>query len=438
MSSLSHIPTDFGKGWMYSRLHNTRGIFVPLDFIRMNDGNLHDALLFAQIMYWHEPNSDGKPKLTILDDGHYWLAKNHSDWMDECCINRATARVALKRLEQRGLIVYKVGGFAGNPTPLMRINWAGFEQRYKALMATNTTLQNDTAPAKKSQGGVLSDNTPSVMSYQTTCYEVTDPLLSDSITNTETTIKTTTETTAEKKEKPLSAAPRVGADAPASPAALEEHSVVDDEQVNVEQVDAEQVDPFADVVTFMGDMDGQPAEASKPLWMTMKPIRTQETTWGQLNGWKRTDFPHWHTVDQIVARWGSDTRQTYKPNDKRIQAAMMLGWGLDPGAYAGKRAKQLLGVGEGEWGKHNISPAMTPVEIVAYGIWYRRTFPDQQPVAKPEQVWDYVSRFRDWLQARDACDQITLWKIAESRLAAELGEQDPHASVVVEAPLETI
>lgn len=223
----------------------------------------------------------------------------------------------------------------------------------------------------------------------------------------------------------LSAAQRVGAGAPLP-------VVTEDQQAAAD--DLEYVASLSGV-----DEDGHVVQPPKPLWMTMKPIRTEETTWGQLNGWTRTDFPHWHSAEQIVARWGSDTRQTYKPNDKRIQAAMKLGWGLDPGAYAGKRAKQLLGVGEGEWGKHNISPAMTPVEIVAYGIWYKRSFADQQPVSKPEQVGDYVSRFRDWMQAREPEDQVTIWKIAESRLAAELGEHDPHATIVVDAlALETI
>jgi hypothetical protein len=109
------------------------GVFVPLDFIKINDGNLYDAVLFSHVMSWHEPASDGKLKLTVFEDGHYWLAKNHSDWESECGIKRSTVRVALKRLEQRKLIVYKVGGVIGEPVPLIRIDWLGVEKRIKEL-----------------------------------------------------------------------------------------------------------------------------------------------------------------------------------------------------------------------------------------------------------------------------------------------------------------
>lgn len=190
-------------------------------------------------------------------------------------------------------------------------------------------------------------------------------------------------------------------------------------------------------------------DAYEPIWPELEPLPVQpkphplgETTQKVLkqvsapvvktsanqSTWKRTDFPHWFTSEQIIAQWGEDTRLKYTASEQTMQASVAYAFGIARGGFAGKRAQQLLGTANGKVKEHNISPAMNPTEIVGFGLWYRQQFPEQQMVGQAEQIANYVLRYRDYLQALSKDRLANFWKHAESRLAHELKVQDPHST----------
>lgn len=156
---LEYIDTEWGKAWVSSQFHARRGVFLPLVYIDINGGNLMDALVFAQIMYWHEPNREtGKSRLRIFQDGQWWMAKNHGDWWREVRVNKRMARSSLERIRDRGLIVYELHGHAGKSTPYIRVNWVEFERAIKAAMEPDGLL---TPPdSSGDEGEDAAENTP--------------------------------------------------------------------------------------------------------------------------------------------------------------------------------------------------------------------------------------------------------------------------------------
>ena len=88
-------------------------------------GDLIAGTLLSRIMWWFAPTSDGKSKLRVFKDGHWWLVKNREDWWDEIRITPKQYDRAIKVLEEKNLIIKKIYKFNGNPTTHIRLN---FEQ----------------------------------------------------------------------------------------------------------------------------------------------------------------------------------------------------------------------------------------------------------------------------------------------------------------------
>lgn len=128
-----YIDNDFGKQYVSRNYEARRGVHVPRSIVDINDGNIHDGIIFSQILFWHEPSLEtGKTRLRKkMSDGRYWLYKNHSDWYTECRIKANTAKKCLGRIKERKLILYELHGANGNSTPHMRINWDEFERRMR-------------------------------------------------------------------------------------------------------------------------------------------------------------------------------------------------------------------------------------------------------------------------------------------------------------------
>lgn len=202
MTKYDYIPTEFGRTWVASRTEARRGVYTPLSYIDINEGNRFDADVFAQIMYWHEPNTEtGESRLTRQKDGNYWLTKNHADWFKETRIKLQTVRKCLDRLKERKLIVYELGGEKGNVTPWIRVNWTEFERRIKLW------IENNIASVSEKEYQTILDtlyHTP-VTTEQGVCSDITDTVLSDNTpllpevkSNTETTSKIDETTNKEK------------------------------------------------------------------------------------------------------------------------------------------------------------------------------------------------------------------------------------------------
>lgn len=132
-----YIPDEFGRAWVASQDAAKRGYFTPLAFIDILGGDRYTAEIFSQIMYWHLPNDEGKPRMSLIKDGVLWVAKNYRDWFDETRIVAATARKAIEILVEQKLIFKSTEGFAGQKTPWLRINWPEFRRRMTLWLRKN-------------------------------------------------------------------------------------------------------------------------------------------------------------------------------------------------------------------------------------------------------------------------------------------------------------
>jgi hypothetical protein len=91
-------------------------------------GDLISGILLSQIVYWHLPNKEsGKPKLKIFKEGHLWLAKERSDWWNECRITPKQYDRAIKILIEKGIVEVKKFKFDGIPTIHLRLLYETLE-----------------------------------------------------------------------------------------------------------------------------------------------------------------------------------------------------------------------------------------------------------------------------------------------------------------------
>ena len=88
---------------------------IPRAYIDVT-GNIEDALLLSQIIYWTDR--------TNMDDG--WFAKSYAEWKSEIALSKYQVMSATKRLEAAGVetIVRK---FNGSPTVHYRLRKLDFE-----------------------------------------------------------------------------------------------------------------------------------------------------------------------------------------------------------------------------------------------------------------------------------------------------------------------
>lgn len=114
--------------------HDT--IDVKKIYVDMAD-DLVAGILLSQIVYWFLPSKKGGTKLRIEREGHLWLAKERSDWWDECRIGPRSYDRASKLLQDAGLIETKKFKFNGLPTIHIRIEWSKFLQLFQQMLATN-------------------------------------------------------------------------------------------------------------------------------------------------------------------------------------------------------------------------------------------------------------------------------------------------------------
>jgi hypothetical protein len=422
---LAYLPDERARQYIKSERARRKSVSVLPDVVRICRGNAYDALVLSQILYWHGTDENDQPRLRYEQDGHLWLVKQYSDFEAETGVNERTVRVAIARLEKLGLIHRHVGisTYHSGSMPrasFIRMNWVAF---FDALDSIETAGNVTSKDAKNStQEGV--ETTQHVTPKR---HDMSLPKRHDmSFVYTDSTTEST------KAEKPFSPeGEKLSADAHTQASDKPPSLLATDDASTTPQ---DEPLPANDALTQEA-MQTQPDETTKPttqgvpsVFLNIAPIPRRKT-WAEMNGWERTDFPHYSTLESIVSRWGRDTRESYTANHKRIQVAVAFMFDIAAGAYAGKRAQQLLGLGTGKYKDFNITPAMTPTEIVAFKLWYKKTYPEQRMVEQAEQVQDYVLRFRDHLLqlSQQNKPQINnVWQRAESKLASLLGEQDPH------------
>lgn len=204
-----YIDDEYARGYVSARYNEEaeQCVRVPIAFIDMNGGNLYDAIIFSQIMYWHMPSKrNGKTKLRYKLNGHLWLVKNHKDWYEETRINASTVRKCLDRIRDRGLIIYELHGSKGNVSPYMRINWRVFSAKMKEWEKLNV----------KEEDPLPSEDIP--LPYQgIPLIPQGIPLPSENSSNTENTTENTNKDSLKESNAPKSVQPKAPLDLPLEP-----------------------------------------------------------------------------------------------------------------------------------------------------------------------------------------------------------------------------
>jgi hypothetical protein len=102
-------------------------------YVDMAD-DLVAGLLLSQIVYWYLPDKSGKSKLRVFKHGHWWLAKQRSDWWDEIRITPRQFDRACKVLVEKGLLVKECFRFNGLRTVHLRIDMQRFMELWEEVL----------------------------------------------------------------------------------------------------------------------------------------------------------------------------------------------------------------------------------------------------------------------------------------------------------------
>ncbi|MDD5489308.1 MAG: hypothetical protein PHP25_01320 [Candidatus Moranbacteria bacterium] len=87
-------------------------------------GDLVSGLLLSQIVFWHLPDRYGKTKLRAKNrKKELCLAKNRSDWLEECRIKCRPYDLAIKKLEKKGIVSVTNSLFRNKRTPFIKLNY---------------------------------------------------------------------------------------------------------------------------------------------------------------------------------------------------------------------------------------------------------------------------------------------------------------------------
>lgn len=118
------------------------------------DGDVLAGLHLAQIVYWHLPAHDGKPKLRVVKNGKLWLVKRRGDWKDEICLSSRQVDRTTARLVQVGLIETAIHKFDGKPTTHIHLRQDVFLRLWrKAIGLDPQDPPSDGGDAPKSPNG---------------------------------------------------------------------------------------------------------------------------------------------------------------------------------------------------------------------------------------------------------------------------------------------
>jgi len=120
---------DFAVSDIPSKLKKGRGIFVPLALGNpiCRDGT--EMLVLAQIMYWFGRNEKGNLRVTIKEWGYYWVAKTNEDLAGEIGLQTHQVRHAIGKLNNRGILVKRVGLYGYKRSNYLRINTATLKEQ---------------------------------------------------------------------------------------------------------------------------------------------------------------------------------------------------------------------------------------------------------------------------------------------------------------------
>jgi len=104
-------------------------LFISMISLRMAD-DINAGILLDRLRYWFTPNKDGRSKLRVRREGHYWVAKSRKAWTEECGLSERQVDSARQKLEELGLIEVKLFRFNGAPTLHYRLILEKCDERF--------------------------------------------------------------------------------------------------------------------------------------------------------------------------------------------------------------------------------------------------------------------------------------------------------------------
>lgn len=113
---------------------DNRGVFIEMWTVDILDGDLSAALLFSQLLWWHQTAKDGRPRLAFERDGHRWLVRPDDGWEGDCRMTTKQVRRVRSALVVRGLVEVKRFKVDGAPTSAWR-------PLYEAIQAATTPIR---------------------------------------------------------------------------------------------------------------------------------------------------------------------------------------------------------------------------------------------------------------------------------------------------------
>ncbi|HCU01886.1 TPA: hypothetical protein DIC62_03800 [Candidatus Nomurabacteria bacterium] len=86
-------------------------------------GDIVAGILLSQIIFWFLPNKKGENKIRVVRNGIGYLAKNRTDWWEECRIKPRQYDTAIEKLKKKGVVEVMNSLFRNKRTPLITINF---------------------------------------------------------------------------------------------------------------------------------------------------------------------------------------------------------------------------------------------------------------------------------------------------------------------------
>lgn len=143
------------------------------------EGDLVTALLLSQLLWWHQPSTDGRQRVQYARDGKVWLVRADDDWWRDCRLRTKQVRRARSVLLDRGLVEHRRFKKDGAPTSA----WRPIPEAIQA--ARDSICPNPELPFEgqfhgSDPGGAVPTDLPG--SVPIPCKTTKDPLLREPLT----------------------------------------------------------------------------------------------------------------------------------------------------------------------------------------------------------------------------------------------------------------
>lgn len=105
---------------LMSQKQKSKRVELITDFMQ-HFSNPSAAIVLSQIQHWYNEGKGGKPKLRVMKNGMFWLAKSSADFSRECGLSAKAVDHAIKELIAQGIIEVEVFRFNCIPMRHIRI-----------------------------------------------------------------------------------------------------------------------------------------------------------------------------------------------------------------------------------------------------------------------------------------------------------------------------